>query len=42
MDDVEYGLRNMDGKRWRRRRRTLGRTELASVMREAIAKLEGV
>jgi hypothetical protein len=39
MDDVELDLRNMGAKRWRTR--VLDRTERASVVRAATAKLKG-
>jgi hypothetical protein len=40
MDDVELDLRNMGVRRWRTR--TVDRTEWASVVREAEAKLKGL
>jgi hypothetical protein len=40
MDDVELDLRNMGEKRWRRT--ALDRTEWASVVMEAEAKLKGL
>jgi hypothetical protein len=40
IDDVESDLRNMGVKRWRPR--ALDRTEWASIVREAKAKLKGL